>query len=90
MKEYPAQRNYRGLTCRNVSGFASEYLDDHLPMLTTIRVGFHLASCADCRTYMKQMALVCEAAAGLPKQCPSPINRLRLQQHFAHCHSPSL
>ncbi|TKB73095.1 MAG: hypothetical protein E8D46_11595 [Nitrospira sp.] len=79
-----------GPICCNVAGLASEYLDDCLPMLTKVRVGFHLASCADCRTYMKQMALVCEAAAGLPKQYPSPINRLRLRQHFACCHSSSL
>jgi|CXWL01.1.fsa_nt_gi predicted anti-sigma-YlaC factor YlaD len=90
MNDHPSQWMQSGLTCRTVSGFASEYLDDHLPMLTKIRVSLHLVSCADCRTYMKQMALVCEVAASLPKQCPSPINRLRLQQHFAHCHSPSL
>jgi predicted anti-sigma-YlaC factor YlaD len=82
MKEYPAQRNYRGLTCRNVSGIASEYLDDHLPMLTKIRVSLHLASCADCRTHMKQMALVCEVAASFPKPYPSLVTRLRLRQHF--------
>jgi predicted anti-sigma-YlaC factor YlaD len=89
MKDHRSQGIQSGLICRNVTGLASEYLDDCLPMLTKVRVGLHLASCADCRIYMKQMALVCEAAAGLPKQYPSPITRLRLRQHFACCHSPS-
>lgn len=89
MNDHPSQWMQSGLTCRNVSGFASEYLDDRLQMLTKIRVGLHLASCADCRTYVKQMALLCEAAASFPKPYPSPVTRLRLRQHFAHCHSPS-
>lgn len=90
MKDHTPQWIQSGPICRNVVGLASEYLDDCLPLLTKVRVVLHLASCADCRTYMQQMALVCEAAAGLPKQYPSPITRLRLRQHFAHCHSPSL
>jgi predicted anti-sigma-YlaC factor YlaD len=89
MKDCLSQWIHSRLTCRSVASFASEYLDDRLPMLTKVCIGLHLTSCADCRTYMKQMALVCEAAAGLPKQYPSPITRLRLQQHFARCHSPS-
>jgi predicted anti-sigma-YlaC factor YlaD len=90
MNDHPSQWIQSGLTCRNVAGFASEYLDDRLPMLTNIRVGFHLASCVDCRAYLKQMALVCEAAAGLTKPYPSPIGRLRLRQHFARCYPSSL
>lgn len=90
MKDHTPQWIQSGPNCRNVAGLASEYLDDCLPMLTKVRVALHLASCADCRTYMKQMVLVCEAAAGLPKQYPFSITRLRLRQHFAHCHSPLL
>jgi predicted anti-sigma-YlaC factor YlaD len=90
MKDHTSQWIQTGLVCRSVAGLASEYLDDCLPMLTKVRVGLHLASCAGCRTYMKQMALLCEAAAGLPKQYPSPITRLRLRQHFACCHLSSL
>ena len=82
MNDHPSQWMQSGLTCRNVSGIASEYLDDHLPMLTKIRVSLHLASCADCRTYMKQMALVCEVAASFPKPYPALVTRLRLRQHF--------
>jgi predicted anti-sigma-YlaC factor YlaD len=82
MNDHPSQWMQSGLNCRNVAGFASEYLDDHLPMLTKIRVSLHLASCADCRIYMKQMALVCEVAASFPKPYPTLVTRLRLRQHF--------
>jgi predicted anti-sigma-YlaC factor YlaD len=90
MKDHTSQWIQTGPVCRNVAGLASEYLDDCLPMLTKVRVGLHLASCAGCRTYMKQMALLCEAVPDLPKQYPSPITRLRLRQYFACCHSSSL
>lgn len=83
MKDHPSQWIHSGLTCRDVVDRSSEYLDDHLPMFTKVRVGLHLASCVHCRIYMKQMALVSEAMASLPKQYPSPIQRLRLRQRFA-------
>lgn len=89
MKDHPSQWIHSGLTCRDVVDRSSEYLDDHLPMLTKVRIGLHLASCKDCRTYMKQMALVAEAMASLPKQYPSPIQRLRLRRQFARCHPPA-
>lgn len=90
MKDHPSQWIHSGLTCRDVVVQASAYLDDQLPFFTTFRVGMHVASCADCRTYMKQMALVCEVAARLPKPYRSPISRLSLRQHFARSYPPSL
>lgn len=82
MKDHPSQWIHSGLTCPDVVDRSSEYLDDHLPILTRIRIGLHLASCFHCRTYMKQMALLCETVARLPKQYTSPIQRLRLRHHF--------
>lgn len=89
MKDHPSQWTHSGLTCRDLTDRASEYLDDRLPILTKVRVGLHLASCADCRTYVKQIALVCETLEGLPKLYPSPLNRLRLRQQFAAHHGQS-
>lgn len=86
MKDHPSQWIHSGLTCRDVVDRSSDYLDDRLPMLTKVRLGLHLATCAHCRTYMKQTALVSEAMASLPKQYPSPIHRLRLRQQFAVQH----
>jgi hypothetical protein len=87
MKDHPSQWIQSGLICRDVVDRSSQYLDDRLPILTKIRVGLHLASCAHCCTYLKQTALLCEASARLPKQYPSPIQRLRLRQHFAAHHA---
>ena len=87
MKDHPSQWIHSGLTCRDVTDRASEYLDDRLPILTKVRVGLHLASCAHCRAYMKQIDLVSSALRSLPKLYPSPLNRLRLRQRFAASHA---
>ena len=89
MRDYPPQWIHSGLTCREVAEKISEYLDDRPMRLIKIRMGLHLSSCAHCRTYVKQLALVRDTVAFLPGQYPSMINRLRLQQHFARCH-PSM
>jgi anti-sigma factor RsiW len=87
MKDHPSQWIRSGLTCCDVTDRASEYLDDRLPILTKVRVGLHLASCAHCRAYMKQIDLVSSALRSLPKLYPSPLNRLRLSERFAARHA---
>lgn len=89
MKDHPSQWIHSELTCRDVTVRASHYLEDRLPLSTKILVGLHLASCADCRTYVKQIAVVCETLEGLPKLYPPAINRLRLRQQFAAHHGQS-
>ncbi len=83
MKDHPSQWISSGLTCRDVTDRAVEYLDDRLPVLTKVRAGLHLASCAHCRAYVQQIDLVCSALRNFPKLYPSPLNRLRLRQRFA-------
>jgi len=90
MTDNPLQWNHSGLTCRDVAGRASHYLEDRLPLSIKILVGLHLASCAGCRSYVKQIAAVCETLAGLPKLSPPPINRLHLRQQFAAYHGQSV
>jgi predicted anti-sigma-YlaC factor YlaD len=87
MKDHPSQWICSRLTCRDVTYRASEYLDDHLPILTNVLVGLHLASCAHCRAYMKQIDLVSSALRSLPKRNPSPVNRLLLGERFAARHT---
>ena len=87
MKDHPSQWIPSGLTCRDVTDRASEYLDDRLPILTKVRVGLHLASCAHCRAYMKQIDLVSSALRSLPKVYPSSLDRLCLRQRFAVRHA---
>ena len=89
MKEHPSQWIASGLTCRDLTDRASKHLDDRIPILTKVRVGLHLASCAHCRAYVKQIDLVSTAIRSLPKLYPSPLNRLRLRQQFAAHHGQS-
>ena len=83
MKDHPSQWIRGGLTCRDLTDRASEYLDGRLPILTEVRVGLHLSSCAHCRAYVKQIGLVSSALRSLHNSYPSPVNRLRLRQQFA-------
>jgi predicted anti-sigma-YlaC factor YlaD len=89
MKDHSSRWLTSELTCHHVTDRTSEYLDDRLPIMTKVRVGLHLASCANCRAYVKQIALVREAVPMLPNRLPSPIVRLRLRQHFSFCHASS-
>jgi anti-sigma factor RsiW len=87
MNDHPSQWIRSGLTCRDVTDRASEYLDDRLPILTKVRVGLHLASCAHCHTYVKQIDLVSSALRSLPELYPSQANRFRLSERFAGRHA---
>ena len=86
MNDHPSQWVPSGLTCRDVTNRASKYLDDRLPILTKVRVSLHLASCAHCRTYLKQIDLVSSALRSFPTLHPSPLNRLRLGERVAARH----
>ena len=87
MKDHPSQWVHGGLTCRDVTSRASEYLDNRLAILTNVRVGLHLASCASCRVYVAQLSLVSTALRHFPALYPSSLNRLRLRQQFAARHT---
>lgn len=89
MKDHPVPWTHTGLTCRDVTNRASEYLDDCIPILIKVSIDLHLASCAHCRAYMKQIDLISSALRSLPPLYPSPVNRLRLRQRFAARHAQS-
>lgn len=74
MIDLPSQWPSSGLTCRGVTDRASEYLDDRLFSLTKMLVDLHLASCAHCRVYMKQIDLISAALKGLNTLHPTPAN----------------
>jgi hypothetical protein len=83
MKDYPSQWTRSGLNCRDLAEWATDYLEDRLPALLTIRIGLHLSSCADCRSYVMQIGLVSSALRGLPNIYPAAVNHLRLCRQFA-------
>jgi predicted anti-sigma-YlaC factor YlaD len=82
MKDYPSQWIHIGLTCRDVAERATDYLEGRLPLFTKVCIGLHLASCADCRSYVKQIDLVSSALRSLPTLYPSSSHRLSLRQQF--------
>jgi len=86
MKDDPSQWTCSGLSCRDVTDRASEYLDDRLLSLTKPQVVLHLTSCAHCRAYVKQIDLISSALGSLPTVPPSTVNRLRLRHQFAARH----
>ena len=90
MTDHPVQRLDSGLTCRDVVERATDYLEDRLPALTTIRIGLHLTSCAGCRSYVMQIGLVSSSLRNLPKLYPSPVNRHRLCRQFVAHHGQSV
>ena len=54
-----------GLTCREVLGLLTEYLDGALPPLDRARVAAHLQGCEACARYLEQFATTIEATAAL-------------------------
>jgi predicted anti-sigma-YlaC factor YlaD len=73
--------------CRQVAERTADYLDGRLMPVTDARVALHLVSCAGCRAYVRQMAVLRQAISSLPRHTPTPINRLKLRQQFAAAHS---
>jgi hypothetical protein len=90
MKDHSSQRIHTGLSCRDVAEQATDYLEDRLPALTTIRIGLHLTSCVGCRSYVMQIVLVSSSLRNLPKLYPSPVNRHRLCRKFVAHHGQSV
>ncbi|UVT17635.1 MAG: hypothetical protein H8K04_08935 [Nitrospira sp.] len=83
MEHHPSQGIDNGMTCRELTGRTSDYLEDRLSACMKVDIGLHLASCVGCRAYVRQISLIRDAVALMPKEFPSPINRLRLRQRFA-------
>jgi predicted anti-sigma-YlaC factor YlaD len=78
----------RAITCREVVECATAYLEESVQRSARLSMDFHLAGCTGCRTYVKQITLVREATALLPKPVFSPPKRTRLRQYFAQHYAP--
>jgi len=78
------------ITCQEVVQWASAYLDEHVSDERKRHIVLHLAICAGCETYIKQIATVRDAVRSLPKveEQPSELHRLR-QAFMAKAHRSS-
>ena len=58
------------LTCKEVSRMVSQGLDRRLGFAERVRLRMHLAICAGCANFSKQMAFLRKAMAKLAEQSP--------------------
>jgi hypothetical protein len=70
------------ITCQEIARWASAYLDEHVGDERKRHIALHLAICAGCETYMKQIATVRDAVGLLPKADEQPSDSQRLRQAF--------
>jgi anti-sigma factor RsiW len=70
------------ITCLEIAQWASAYLDGHVGDERKRQIALHLAICAGCETYVKQIATVGDAVGLLPKAVEQPADPQRLRQAF--------
>lgn len=71
------------ITCQEVVQWASTYLDEHVGDDRKRQIVLHLAICAGCETYVKQIATVRDTVGLLPKTVEQPSDSHQLRQAFA-------
>ena len=71
------------ITCREIAQWASTYLDGQVGDERKRQIVMHLAICAGCETYVKQIATVRDLVKLLPKAVEEQSDSHRLRQTFA-------
>lgn len=71
------------ITCREVVEWTSAYLDEHVDDASKVRMALHLATCAGCATYAKQIASIRDLLGLLPGAGAEPAQRDRLRLAFS-------
>lgn len=70
------------LTCRELVELVTDYLEARLSIEDRTRFELHLAYCAWCRTYLRQMQRVLETAGELTEESIAPEARDELLAAF--------
>jgi len=71
------------ITCREVVEWTSAYLDEHVGEDRKQQIALHLAVCAGCETYVKQIAYVRDLVRLLPQVLDSPAESEQVRQAVA-------
>lgn len=71
------------ITCQEIAQWVSAYLDEHVGDERKRQIAVHLAICAGCETYVKQISTVRDIVGLLPKAVEQPSDSYRLRQAFA-------
>lgn len=70
------------ITCQEIAQWASAYLDEHVEDERKGQIAMHLAICAGCETYVKQIATVRDVVRLLPKAVEEPSDSRQLRKAF--------
>ena len=70
------------ITCQEITQWVSAYLDEHVADERKRHIALHLAICAGCETYVKQIATVRDVVGLMPKAVKQPADSQRLRQAF--------
>ncbi len=82
MAQEEGQPIFSEITCQEIAQWASAYLDEHVEDERKRHIALHLAICAGCETYVKQIATVRDVVGILPKAIEQPSDSQRLRQAF--------
>jgi predicted anti-sigma-YlaC factor YlaD len=72
MTAHTTDKQARMITCQEVAEWTSAYLDAHAGEDRTIQIALHLASCADCEVYVKQISTIRDLIGSLPETAMIP------------------
>ena len=82
MAQEEGQPTLSEITCRKIAQWTSAYLDEHIEDERKRLMAMHLAICAGCETYVKQITAIRNVVGLLPKAVEQPFDFHRLQQAF--------
>ena len=82
MAQEERQPSIQEITCQEIAQWTSIYLDEHVGDERKRQIAVHLAICAGCETYVKQIATVRDVVGVLPKAVEHPSDFSRLRQAF--------
>lgn len=88
MTDHKTDEQAREITCQEVAEWTSAYLDAHAGEDRNVQVALHLASCAGCQTYVKQIAFVRDLVGLLPETAMIPPLPDSLRQALTARRSP--
>ena len=71
------------LTCRDIAELVTDYLDGSMPLTDRLLFQVHLATCVNCRAYLRQLELTRDTLGKVPKVEVPPHLEAELRKHLA-------
>ena len=60
------------MTCHELVGLVTEYLEDAMPTAERARLELHLAGCRPCRHHLDQMRKTIDVVGAIPEESVTP------------------